>query len=609
MGIGRLYFAAVADNEVFNTGVHLVEDLQVFNVKISQSEGEFARAELEVTNPREGLLLDTRKQRLFISCEESPGGPIVLLFSGRITGFPLDLDDEIVTLEYIAQPEGWQTTQQTFLDTLKVAPYYNELFIPVEDRDLPEEILAARSTLLHWNRATGAISISDILQGSQTIDIGGDFFFDSLNTAISDPPLRAANLSIEVQWEQFGVGEVNVGEAVRQGFINTTGPTPQINTLTPNSFIQGWEGVLAPKGYEIIENRITPVANSLGVSEDVMRSAPASVDGTIYRTAQGFDTGGNRACTVPRVWFRGKMRLLATYKQKRVERFEVPLISQTQSYTLAGETEENIFLRLQDPVSAANGSVLDPTQPSFFVDLGLGQLTPHGQTVFEHGLLRARARLAKAMRAVESTFEVALDQVLSISCDHSIRIEDDRLPGTEVFGKVLGYQLEVDGDTGKQLATITIGSAIGLGFDSVGPLGSTQFAAVVYNTVNAPGTMTSAIYYSDLAQNVSTPIDVGSMESNELYLIDNVLVQNSGNSQNIGFAASATPDTYLEANKTRVVVDLKSMNPAPVLEALVTFAMQYITWPKQIDLGTTIYNLTTEAGEQLTTEAGDFIVV
>lgn len=609
MGIGQLYFAAVADDEIFDEDVHLVEDLQVFNLKISQSEGEFARAELEVTNPLEGLLLDTRKQRLFISCEETPGGPIVLLFSGRITGFPLDLDDEIVTLEYIAQPEGWQATQETFLDTLKVAPYYNELFIPVEDRDLPEEILAARSTLLHWNRSTGAISISDILQGSQTVDVGGNFFFDSLNTAISDPPLRSTNLSIEVQWEQFGVGEVDVGEAIRQNFINTTGPTPQINSLTPHSFIQGWQGVLAPRGYELIENRITPVANSLGVTEDVMRSAAASVDGTVYRTAGGLDTGGNRACTVPRVWFRGKMRLLATYKQKRTERFEVSLISQVQSYTLAGQTEESIFLRLQDPVSAANGAVLDPTQPSFFVDLGTNQLTTHGQDAVEHGFLRARARLAKAMRAVESTFELALDQVLNISCDHSIRIEDDRLPGTEVFGKVLGYILEIDGDTGKQVATVTIGSAIGLGFDSVGPEDSTQFAATVYDTVNDPGTMTSAIYYSDLVENIATPIDVAAMEADELYLIDNVLVQNSGQSQNTGFAASATPDTYLEANKTRVVVDLKSMNPSPVLEALVAFTVQYVTWPKQIDLGTTLYNLTTEAGDQLTTEAGDFIVV
>ena len=146
MAVGQIYFALVNSGEVFDDTIHNREDEEVFNLTISQTEGSFARADVEIRNPSQGLLAPTRPERVFISYQD--GASVVLLFSGRIVGFPSDISDDVITLEYIAQPDDWEVQQEAFLQTLKTAPEYNELFIDADRRDEAEEILAGRSELL-----------------------------------------------------------------------------------------------------------------------------------------------------------------------------------------------------------------------------------------------------------------------------------------------------------------------------------------------------------------------------------------------------------------------------------------------------------------------------
>lgn len=612
MTVGLLYFAMVDVGDVYDEDLHSREDIEVYNLKISQSEGEFARAELEVLNPREGLLLDTRKPRIFISCEEMPGGDKKLLFSGRITGFPSDLSSEMVTLEYLAQPEDWIDEQSSFLDTLKVAPYYHALTIPIENRDDPDQILASRAALLHWHRATGDLSLSDILQGSETIEINEGYFFDSLQTTIGDPPLKSVNINIEVQWGQIGVGEVDCISAIRDEFINTGGaPDNEINTLTPLAFEDAWNGARIPTGYEVIESVLTPVADSFGLASGDLRSGLATVSGVDYPTKTGA-TPSEREVSVPRVWYQGRFALLAVYQQKRRENIIGTLTLEAQDFSLNLDRTDDIFIRLEDPVAEINAAVLDPAEPSFFYDVGESALTSYGSEIVEHGLLRARARLAKSVRAVETSIELPLAAVLDITCDYSLRLVDDRLPGQIVLGKVIGYVLEVDGDTGLQKASVTISSSVGNGFDSIGNAtpDEVELEDIEYDNMSDPTTMTSAIFYDlDGTPTISVPIDVAQMESNDVYLIDSVTVNNPGQAQNSGWVGSTEPDIYLQANRTSITLDLKSMNPEPELAAEIDLALSTITFPKQVDLGTVIYDLLLEDGDQLLQEDGNLIIV
>lgn len=574
--VGKIYFAYVDPGDPFNPATHDVEDEDVFDLKINQSEGSFAQAEVTIKNSGIGLLNPSRKKRVFISVDD--GGTAKLLFAGRLVGFPLDFGSELVTINAIAQPEGWQATQFAFTEALKVHPYYNPLFVPEESREIDAEILSGYSALLHWHRADGTLSLSDVLEGSDLIDLGTDTFFDSLSSSVGDPPIKGLQLSVEVQWNQIGAGLADCSESIRSKFINTAIATSEINSLTPLALEKGWEGVRVPTGYTISESKLVPVANSFGLVNANLRSQVVTVLGTDYPTSNG-STPPTRDLTVPRVWYQGKLVLQANYEQKRREVFATTLLMATQELSLTSDQYEEMAFRLQDPTSVVNGEVLDVSSPSFFMD-GLIQST-HGQQVIEHALMRGRARLIKSSRIIETSFECAIDDVIDITCDHSVRIEDDRLPGGSIRGKVLGYEFHISATD--QVASITIGSCIGTGADSSGT--GLAVGTTVYDNEVGTATMTSEIFYEqDTPPSILVPIDVAQMEADDEYLVIDTVVENDGESQNAGIVGQPMPDVYLQNNRTRVEVELRSMNPEPELYADIPITTYTLTLPRQIDL-------------------------
>lgn len=582
--VDTIFFAAVDPLVVYNPAIHSVEDEQVFFLQIDQSEGEFATAEVEIKNPSEGLLSPSRKQRVFISIDN--GGSPLLIFSGRIIGNPTDLTKETIRIQYIGQPEDWDTVQDTFLDTLKVAPFYNELFIPLARRDLAEEILAARPDLLHWNRVTNALSLSNIIEGGSTIDLGENILDGTLSVDIGDPPLKAVNINVEAQWEQIGLGTVDVGEQIRLEFTNTAIGTPQINSLTPLAFEDGWRGARLPAGYTITESTLIAVADQFGLAQANLRSGLATVTGANFPTKAGA-TPPSRQTSVPRVWYEGRLILQAVYQQKRREAFTATLEATTQDFSLKGNKTEDLSIRLQNPSADAQGSIFDAKKPSFFFDLTTSLLTTNGRKVIEHGLMRARARLMKSARIIEVRFEAKLDDVIEISCDHNIRIQDSRIPGGSIRGKVLGYTLSVDGDSGQTIAQIVIGAVIGTGVNSVGTGAPSEVELANTSFVNEFGAspMTSSIFYDlPVDPTISVPIDVALMESDDTHLVDSVVVTNDGETQNGAFILTDRPDTFLRDNGTGVTANLKSMNPSAELFAEVAITTEPMTLPIQTDL-------------------------
>jgi len=589
--IGLVYFAMVDAGDVWNPLIHSVEDEQVFGLQIDHSEGQFATAEVESQNPSEGLLAPTREKRVFISIEN--GGVPKLLFSGRIAGFPTDLTTETIRINYTAQPEDWEAAQDAFLQAEKFAPYWNELFVPPDRRDHPEEILAARPELLHWDRATNVLSLSNVIEGTTFLDIGTEFMFDTLRTQIGDPPLKAVDIDIECQWEQLGVGEVDCGTPIKDKFNNTGSPNKQINSLTPYAFEAAWRGARTPTGYAILRSSLDPVANAFGLAQANLRTNSITVHAADFPTKTG-GVLGTRPVSVPRIWYKGELILQAEYRQKRRENLLAVLEADTQDFSLKGDQRGEVKLRLQSPTLEVNGAILDVGAPSFFYDLGGTVLTVDGQEVADNAYLRARALLMKRARIVEARFEAPLEDVIDIQCDHSIRIEDSRIPAGSLRGKVIGYSFRVDGDSGQQVAQISLGSVIGTGLDSVGSglPSEIELGTQVFDNEVGAATMTSAIFYDfDSAPVIAQPIDVDQMESDDQYLVDLVTVDNAGQSQvtgwdarDVGAAGDGRVDLELENNPTEITVDLKSMNPEKELATEITLATFSMALPKQINL-------------------------
>jgi len=593
MTVGMIYFALVDAGIPFDDSIHNVQDEQLFNITIQQSEGDFASAELEIVNPGAGLLNPARKKRCFISYQD--GAVIKLLFSGRIVGFPTDFSDETVKLTYIAQPEDWQADQATFLNTLKTAPFYNELLIAEDSRNEPAEILAARSGLLYWDRATNAISLSDIIEGSAELDIGTTAIFDSISINMGDPPVTSINIIVEVQWEQFGVGVVDCASLIKAEFINSAIGTEQINTLTPLSFEDAWKGVAIPNGYTVIESKLTPVANGFGLAPANIRSDIINVNAADFPTSTG-GVAGTRPVDVPRVWYEPTLKLQAVYEQKRRELFATQLSADVQDFSLRGDKTEDLSLRLQDPTAIAQAQILNAKLPSFYYN-NIGVLfTTFGADIIENALLRGSARLKYANRVVETTFEGDLDTLINVTTDYTIRLEDSRLPGGSIRGKVVNYNIGIDGSTGQTYSKITILSCIGLGLDAVPNLTPTEaeVGLIIYDNEYGAATMNSSIFY-DLAAApiIDEPIDVVQMEADNEYLINNVNVDKDGEVQVAGFLAEnitapelggGRPDTYLTDNPTEIQVDLKSMNPASELFKEILITTTNLTLPKHVNM-------------------------
>ncbi|KKL58693.1 hypothetical protein LCGC14_2222810, partial [marine sediment metagenome] len=90
-------------------------------------------------------------------------------------------------------------------------------------------------------------------------------------------------------------------------------------------------------------------------------------------------------------------------------------------------------------------------------------LTDRGKQSLEYLIALARAELLERARAVEINFETTWPSALTLSCRHSAKVVDPRLPGGEATGKVVEYALSIDGDAGDFVAKVTIACTVGQG--------------------------------------------------------------------------------------------------------------------------------------------------
>jgi hypothetical protein len=94
-----------------------------------------------------------------------------------------------------------------------------------------------------------------------------------------------------------------------------------------------------------------------------------------------------------------------------------------------------------------------------------GNFFPSDRGVLSIGYLvcLGRAELRVSARCVEVSWECDLARAINLSCRLNATIEDTRLPGGSVTGKVTAYTMQLDGDKGDLFGTVTIGCAVGNG--------------------------------------------------------------------------------------------------------------------------------------------------
>jgi hypothetical protein len=204
---------------------HEVVDEDIVSFRLEQTEGNSATLELDVRNPKIGLLAPGRKVWLWFSYDSGTGG-VVPLFFGRLVGVPTNMLAEVVTLSFIAKPLDFITQKFELAEVLKQLPYYDPIFVDPDKRPYfstgtggtsigdPDVVLEGYSALWHIDRLTGQVTISDIINGEDgTLVFSPTAIpYDSVSIELGQPPLTSVQVTGDVSWGQAATGTIDFGQ-------------------------------------------------------------------------------------------------------------------------------------------------------------------------------------------------------------------------------------------------------------------------------------------------------------------------------------------------------------------------------------------------------------
>ncbi|MBB2698969.1 UNVERIFIED_ORG: phage tail protein X [Rhizobium esperanzae] len=447
------YFAWVDEADSDFDIAYLREDEQVFAFEVSQAEGEFSALTVDIRNPEAGLLNPSRKQWAWLSADfgDTAGGQP--LFFGRLVGMPEEIIGRAVRLTFSARPSDFADRKASAAAALKVAPYWDPVWVTPELADDPDAVLESRSALWHIDRVTHAVTASDILEAEDgLIDLGDDVLRDSIELSFGSPPATKITCEATIGWDQAVSGSFDLKAALLAAFAAAgTSTGGVISSFTGQGLMEDWPA---------------PGAN-IGGGWSFGQSAITRLDGSVL--PDDFQTQiftGNGSWGQKANWPCWKMlpTLIVRYDVSRTRREVVrfTLTSDAQAFIIDPDDSEPLAVTLSSDL------VGEPVDPGEALPIGSRRRrayfpTTRGRQSLDYLVAVCRARLRGRARSVEIKGETRLSNGAGFSCRKAIRIEDQRLPGGSATGKIISYSLKMDGDSGEALASFVIGCSVGKG--------------------------------------------------------------------------------------------------------------------------------------------------
>lgn len=210
---GPWFFAWVNPNEAtFVEAAHARVDEWIFSVNIEHKEGDNPTATLEIENPGVGLLASGRLSWMWIS-KRKVDTTIVPLFFGQLLAIPSDLLQTVITITLVARSVDQDSRKLALAQTLKVPPYFDEIWVDLASQTDPEAVLEGYSSRWHFDRITQEVTISDVLEGEDgTLEFGyDDLFWDGMNLTIDNIPLSSVSVRATINWTQKAIGTIDLG--------------------------------------------------------------------------------------------------------------------------------------------------------------------------------------------------------------------------------------------------------------------------------------------------------------------------------------------------------------------------------------------------------------
>lgn len=560
------YFAWREKEEVFNRSLHERCDLDILELIIDHREGEVALATVVIA---ETTLPSWDKRYIYISSEGT------LLFSGRLVGLPYKIQKNLVSLEFTAEPFNAFEQLRELEKEVKKPPFWDAAFVDQNDYDNPAQWLDARSALFSWDRTNGTVCLSDLFEGRNLMDFSDQFFTDTLKVNLAETPLSQITVSLTAEWTQQASGEINVG-----GKIGAAFPGGILNTLTPHALQTTWpqEGQkLGFSGYRVLKSQLKEI------------NPPRTGILDIYPTLTPEFLSWNEQMQAPkhqrakRFWLCTHLVLGWQYRQKRREIVRFTLEQDTQFKNTIRPLTRTLHLRLQELRTPEDISASSDT---FF-------LTFRGRQALEHALEIARAHLAATARCLEIEFMFPFECGFGLSTDLSVRLKDPRIPGGEVTGKVVAYQLKQKGT--KAFSWVRLAASVGKNTEPLPPPDQTLYVAKGYGDTSIPSSYQTASGISyDNYSHQHPQEGIRNLENLSLYdILRNVYVSHDAQGQIQFLQTQQYPvqqniEVALEKIPTIISLDLLSLKTKAVLENTIHISTRPWVAPQQFELSGSI---------------------
>lgn len=489
----QFFWAYVANGNVaFDPDVHAVKDERVYGFDFSHNENEFALLTLDIRNPRIGLLNDSRMQWLWASYQIAEEEPTPFFF-GRLVGMPENLQEEILTIVYRAEPNDYDDQKLALAETLKEFPYWDQVFINPEFRDDPDAVLEARPVRWHIDPVTHEVTVSHIINGDTTVNIETDaHYMDTLKFGYGAPPLASVKVIAEVAWDQVGSGSVNLRRHLLDAFAAAGSPGGTITSLTGQGLEKSWPrpgdrigggwchgvSVLGSPSIPGLEGETVGFASQTRFEQGTTYWKGSAAIADLVRF--GFGDGDEwEYVQVPVIeeteeeqnifevrfyfWKFGMPHFNVAYNasRRRTEVLTFTLFGDTQPILTAAQGQDQINVR-SDLISeesdiTGEGSPIGDNRKSSYFD------TDRGKQSLEYLIALAVHRLLLRARMVKMQLEVPFSKVLEASTRKNALIIDSRLPGGQAGGKITGYGFRLEGSTGKLTCLIAAEGCVGRG--------------------------------------------------------------------------------------------------------------------------------------------------
>lgn len=499
-------FAWVAEGTAWSDDLARCDE-DVFAFSITHQENECATLQLDVENPKIGLLAAGRNLWGWLT-ERKANGDLAPRFYGRLMGIPEDLQDFVVRLQFQAKPVDFDAQKAAIADGLRELPWYDPIWLEEGADDDPDNALETRPLAWCIDRVTLEVSVSDVGQGEDgTLTLtADDHYIDGVSIDVGQTPLTQLQVSLAVTWTQAGAGDVDLTQQIYDAFVATGTPFqyPLVGSFTSDGLLSNWPAPAASigAGWTVGDGAIAEsVAWQKPASKKVRYTDKPVIVPSAYQLAQTPSKIGD--LPIPTQWTRDLdfnkqgglpvrplFELLTPAEEAALGwtnwdvLFEVdPILQQFPVHyeTARARTERVTFTLnvgvqplLTDP-EGADVEVISLTSSAITSPVDEGGATPladvtqnsyfptdRGQLSLQYGMLLARAHAYVRARSISITVEPVWEIVIDhLSLRKNLIVQDSRFPGGQVAGKIIAYTISSDGAGQPMQASVTIGCMVG----------------------------------------------------------------------------------------------------------------------------------------------------